>query len=268
MLEGQSFSGNIPENYDRLLGPYLFEPYALDLAERLKKNLPNSILEIACGTGRLTSHLLNLLPGKGKLVATDISNAMLEVAKRKLHDKRITWLEADAQNIPFEDNSFDCVICQFGVMFFPDKKKAYSEAFRLLKSGGNFLFNTWASLQYNLRPSLINDVIEEVFQEKKLSFFEEGPFSYYDTQIIQNELQEAGFSKVVIEPVEKQITYNNEQEYINGFIDGTPISTFLSEKDPSIQKAFKEKALKASREKFGEDLSASMLAYVCLATKK
>src|SRR5438067_1269268 len=138
-----AFEGTVPARYDQFLGPALFEPYALDLIERVQNKPMNKILEIACGTGRLTRHLISALPEGDRLTATDLNSDMIEIAKRTVKDNRISWQVVDAQNLPFADNSFDMIICQFGVMFFPDKVTAFKEAYRVLKPEGLFIFNTW-----------------------------------------------------------------------------------------------------------------------------
>src|SRR6476620_4781393 len=102
-----AFSGNVPGNYDQYMGPVFFEPYALDLISRLKRERINRVLEIACGTGRVTRHLLELIPPDGRLVATDLNADMLRHAGSKLDSGRLDWKVADAQNLPFENESFD-----------------------------------------------------------------------------------------------------------------------------------------------------------------
>ncbi|HXA72004.1 MAG TPA: class I SAM-dependent methyltransferase, partial [Stellaceae bacterium] len=138
----QTFAGSIPALYDRHLGPMLFEPYALDMAERVARLAPKRVLEIAAGTGIVTRALSQKLPTV-PIVATDLNQPMLDHAAARLSSERITWRQADAQALPFDDASFDVLVCQFGVMFFPDKAKAFSEARRVLAPGGRFLFNVW-----------------------------------------------------------------------------------------------------------------------------
>lgn len=136
------FAGSIPEVYDRLLVPLIFEPYAVDLGNRLAKTAPQSVLEIAAGTGVLTRVIASRLPALARIVATDLNQPMLDqAAARQSGDERIAWRQADAQALPFEDQSFDVAACQFGVMFFPDKVLAFKEVRRVLRRGGHFFFN-------------------------------------------------------------------------------------------------------------------------------
>src|SRR5687767_1020758 len=142
------FAGSIPELYDRCLGPFLFEPYAADLAERAAALRPRRVLETAAGTGIVTAALRRALPD-AEIVATDLNPDMLRVAEAKAGSSDIVFAPADAQALPFPDGGFDLVVCQFGAMFFPDRVAAYREARRMLAPGGAFLFNVWDRLEAN-----------------------------------------------------------------------------------------------------------------------
>src|SRR5438477_11595904 len=141
------FSGSIPQHYEQCLGPMFFEPYAIEVANRIESSSIRLALEIASGTGRVTRHLRNVLPREAKLIASDISVDMLSVAKEKLRDLDIEWSVINAEQLPFDDNSVDLVVCCFGYMFVPDKSKAFAEAYRVLKQGRMLLFTTWDKLE-------------------------------------------------------------------------------------------------------------------------
>ncbi len=148
--QNAAFVGSIPENYDRYLGPVLFDPYAADLVSRLNVSADASVLELACGTGIVTRRLRDRLGSEVRLIATDLNDAMLSYAARKFKpEDAIEWKQADAADLPFADQSFDAVVCQFGLMFVPDKERALSETYRVLKPGGTFLFNVWDAIEYN-----------------------------------------------------------------------------------------------------------------------
>ena len=267
MSDISAFTGGIAANYDKLLGPYLFEPYALDLKDRLKNEECKMVLELACGTGRVTNHLKEVLSAGGKIIATDLNNDMIEVAKTKVNDSRIEWKVADAQAVPFEDELFDHVVCQFGVMFFPDKRKAFKEAYRVLDKKGRFIFNTWGSLNDNRRAGLVSDVIAEILNGEIPEFFSNGPYSFYDTGTIRNLLSDAGFTSISIEPVKKTVYYNTREDYLNGFIDGSTLSVFIQQKDPGLRELVKEKLNIALQREFGNSPESEMLAYVCSGRK-
>jgi ubiquinone/menaquinone biosynthesis C-methylase UbiE len=261
------FSDSIPENYDKYLGPYLFEPYAMDLVERIRNDDCKMLLELAYGTGRVTNHLVEVIGDNGKIVATDINNDMVQLAKTKVVDNRITWQVADAQELPFHNNSFDHVVCQFGVMFFPDRLKAFEEAHRVLVEKGKFLFNTWGSLEENRGTGLIKDVLEEVFNEEAPEFLQKGPYSFYDTNTIESLLKSAGFTNISIEPVRKVAEYADVEHFIKGFLNGTPLSAFLTNRLEAVRKEVNQRLKQSLSKQSGESMTSEMLAYVGVGKK-
>lgn len=115
------FSNSIPELYDTYLAPLIFEPYATDLAARLTARPLARVLEIAAGTGVVTRALASALPASAAIVATDLNQPILDRATGKGTSWPVEWRQADAMNLPFDATSFGTLVCQFGVMFFPDK---------------------------------------------------------------------------------------------------------------------------------------------------
>jgi ubiquinone/menaquinone biosynthesis C-methylase UbiE len=263
-----AFTGSIPGNYDKYLGPVLFEPYALDLTERLKKESLKNVLELACGTGRVTRHLVSLLPADGKLIASDLNPDMMSVAKTRVTDERVKWLAADAQDLPFAQDSFDHIVCQFGVMFFPDKGKAFAEAYRVLQPGGLYLFNTWAGMEQNPRTAIIRKIMEDQFQENSPDFLKKGPYSFFDPVEIRGWMEGAGFTDVKIEAVDKVARYTSVDDFLKGFLEGSPLSAFLAEKDKKIQEEVRKKISDEMKKQFSEHgMDVPMQALVCQGRK-
>jgi ubiquinone/menaquinone biosynthesis C-methylase UbiE len=263
-----AFAGSVPQNYETYLGPLFFEPYAIDLVEHIQnKNDISTVLEIACGTGRVTKHLASKLSPQTSLVATDLNIDMLKIAQRIVTSKNIQWQVADAHELDFEDNSFDLVICQYGVMFFQDKPKALREVNRVLESGGTFLFNTWNELQYNTLSRLAQNVLEEIYTDDPPRFLEKGPYSFYRTEQIKQLLSEAGFVDISIELVSKTGIASNVDDAVNGIVDGTPNYGYIMERSVPAS-AVKEKLKALLTDHYGDkNLQLPMQAFVIQAKK-
>jgi ubiquinone/menaquinone biosynthesis C-methylase UbiE len=125
---------------------------------------------------------------------------MLDHAAAKMHPQdRITWRQADALALPFEDQSFDAVACQFGAMFFPDKVSGYKEARRVLKPGGHFIFNVWDQISENEFADVVTDALAVVFPQDPPRFMARTPHGYHDVAKLREELAAAGFASTSIE---------------------------------------------------------------------
>jgi ubiquinone/menaquinone biosynthesis C-methylase UbiE len=189
------FTGSIPQLYDEYMVPLIFEPYAADLASRVAMLQPSRLLEVAAGTGVVTRHLASALAQEIRIVATDLNQAMLDRATAVGTSRPVEWRLADATQLPFPDESFDVVVCQFGAMFFPDKPKAYSEAKRVLRSGGIFIFNVWDTIDQNEFAETIMFALEEMFPADPPRFMARTPHGYSDVEEIARHLSEGGFAR-------------------------------------------------------------------------
>jgi ubiquinone/menaquinone biosynthesis C-methylase UbiE len=188
------FSGSIAELYERHMVPMIFEPYAADLAGRVAELQPARVLELAAGTGAATRALARNLPASVELVATDLSQAMLDRAAALGTRRRVWWEQADAGRLPFADANFDVVACQFGVMFFPDKARAFSEARRVLRPGGALVFNTWDRIEENEFAHTVTTALASHFPSDPPRFVARTPHGYFDREAIAGDLAGAGFS--------------------------------------------------------------------------
>jgi SAM-dependent methyltransferase len=223
------YDGDIPRDYDRYLGPVLFEPYADDLADRLPADSPGDVLELACGTGILTRRLRELLAPTARVVATDVSQPMLDFARNKLAPSdRVEWRQADAAALPFPDAGFDVVVCQFGLMFFPDKVAAMSEARRVLSPGGWFVFNVWDSLAENDLSRVAGQVIKVCFPDGPPEFLKV-PYGYHEPDVIAADLARAGFLDVTVTRVVRKTEGASARDFATGVVMGTPAKHLLRE---------------------------------------
>ena len=262
-----AFAGSIPGLYDRYMGPMLFEPYAKVVAERAKALRPARILETAAGTGIVATALHEALPD-AEIVATDLNQAMLDVAAGRIASDKVSFLAADAQSLPFSDSSFDLVACQFGVMFFPDKVRGNSEARRVLCDGGKYLLVIWDSVDRNLATKVAGAAVAELFPDDAAAFYERIPFRYHDQAVIERDLHAAGFNDIEFETVELRSRAPSAREAAIGLCQGTPMRAEIEKRGPDALEQATQCATEALRQFEGPDgFDAPMSAHIVVATK-
>jgi SAM-dependent methyltransferase len=264
----KAFVGSIPELYDRHLGPMIFEPYALDMADRVARLAPKRILEIAAGTGVVTRALARRFPGV-PITATDLNQPMLDhAAKHAPAGSAITWQQADAQTLPFETGSFDVVVCQFGVMFFPDKAKAYAEARRVLSPGGHFLFSVWDRIEESPVSDLVSRSVAALFPDDPPGFLARTPHGYYDLGAICDALKRSGFSAIRGETVERRGRAPSPRDPAIGFCQGSPLRMEIEARDKSRLDAATNAATEAVAARFGRGpIDSKIRAHVIEAAR-
>lgn len=223
MSSHASFSGSVPENYNRYLGPVLFEPYAQDLLARLDRRDGVRVLEVACGTGVVTRRLREELPASSTLVATDLNEPMLDEARKLVPLAGITWQQADAQELPFPDASFDAYVCQFGLMFLPDKVRGLSEARRVLAPGGQLIANVWLSGADNEHVPVIRSVLDRLYPDSPPTFLDV-PHGYHDPERIRADLEAAGFTDAMLDTMRVSSESPTALDFGTGWAWGSPLT--------------------------------------------
>jgi SAM-dependent methyltransferase len=210
----------MPQAYDRWLAPAVFGPFAVDLARRAARFAPGRVLEIAAGTGVLTRELVRAIPA-ARVTATDLNAAMVEFGSRRV--PLAAWRQADALRLPFDDWQFDLVICQFGVMFFPDRPAAFGEMRRVLAPGGKLLFSTWGAAETHGFAAALVAALAHAFPDDPPTFVIAVPHGHCDLNQVVADLAVGGLSCVSAEPVTLEGHADSAADVAAGFCTGTPL---------------------------------------------
>jgi len=261
------FGGSIPDTYDRYLVPLIFQGFAEDIAQRAAALSPNAVLETAAGSGVVARALAPRLSPDASYVVTDLNQPMLDhAASQQPRDRRISWRQADAQALPFEDGVFDVVCCQFGAMFFPDRRAGYREAKRVLKPGGSFLFNVWDRIEENVFANDVTNALAEVFPADPPRFLARVPHGYHDITLIRDDLEQAGFSRIVIETRAEQSRAASPRHPAIGFCQGSPLRNEIEARDAQKLEAATDHAAAAIADRHGRgEVAAKIQAHVIVA---
>ncbi|HTI89595.1 MAG TPA: class I SAM-dependent methyltransferase [Puia sp.] len=245
------FGGEISQNYEEYLGSFVFEPYAVDLASRIDWTGVGQVLELACGSGRLTRHISEQLPLTVAFTATDLNEDMIRVAKEKVPTDRVRWASADMQDLPFKDGSFDLVVCQFGIMLVPDQEKALSEIFRVLEPGGTVLFSTWMDLHYNQLWAIGSRVIQSILGMSPIER-SPGPFAMGDQPAVEDMLKRTGFGNIQATVVTNMGEIESAKKAAFGFIYGLPVSLFIEKEKAGVLPIILQTLEEKLREELGD----------------
>jgi ubiquinone/menaquinone biosynthesis C-methylase UbiE len=261
------FAGSLPQFYDRLMVPLIFEDYAADLAALVAAWSPGAVLETAAGSGVVARRLAPQLASDACYVVTDLSQPMLDyAASRQGADSRIAWRQADALALPFEDASFDVVCCQFGAMFFPSRVAGYAEARRVLRPGGRFVFSVWDRIEENVFADEVTRALATLFPQDPPRFLARTPHGYHDTRTIQEEASRAGFTNILIETRAKLSHAPSASAAASAYCQGTPLRNEIEARDASLLQVATDRATQAITSRHGAGpVAGKIQAHVIVA---
>jgi ubiquinone/menaquinone biosynthesis C-methylase UbiE len=247
------FAGSIPEIYDTLLVPLLFEPFATDLALRVEALKPSRVLEVAAGTGVVTRAMAVALPPGAEIVATDLNPPMIERAAAMGTARPVVWEPADALQLPFPDGGFDAVVCQFGAMFFPDKPRGFAEARRVLKRGGSFHFNVWDRIEQNEFADTVTQALADVFPADPPRFMARTPHGYFERETIADDLARAGFdtARMSFNSIALRSRAASADVVATAYCQGTPLRSEIEARGGPGLAAATAACAEALRRRFG-----------------
>ena len=261
------FVGSIPELYDENVGPIFMVPYASDIASRLSHLQTGRLLEVAAGTGIVTTALVAALP-RVEITATDLNQPMIDRASRKAELRGVSFRQADALDLPFDDACFDAVVCQFGVMFFPDKAAAFRETRRVLRPGGHFVFNVWDSVEDNPVVAALLAGLRRWCPDQPSWFMERTPCGYRDPTIIRADLAAGGFSDSQIEKVALRGHAASPMAVAVGLCQGSPMRAEIEALDPAGLQEATQAAADAIAESFGDGAFDTTLSALVIETRR
>lgn len=266
------FAGDIPRIYDRYLTPLIFNDYALDLVARVQTAPASHILEVAAGTGVVSRALAPAIPD-AQIVSTDLNQPMLDYAATQTDATNLRWQQADAMALPFPDASFDTVVCQFSVMFFPDRVAAYREALRVLTPGGRFIFNVWDRIEHNEVTLAVSDAVAALFPDDPPNFLPRTPHGYHDVDQIRADVTAAGFTSagptaIELETVAMRSRALSPRDPAIGYCAGTPLRNEIEARDPARLEEAIEVATAAVAAQFGPaDIDGKIQAHIITAVR-
>jgi ubiquinone/menaquinone biosynthesis C-methylase UbiE len=247
----RSFTNDVARLYESTLVPLIFQPYAEDLATRARALGPTSVLEVACGTGVVTRALAAALPSACPIVATDLNEAMLAHGEQVGTRRPVTWRRADAMALPFADKSFHLVVCQFGIMFFPDRVAAYREVRRVLQPGGKFLFNVWNSIEDNDFARVVTDAVSTLHPGNPPVFLARTPHGHGSPAEIEADLEAAGFREYLLSQRDDISTAAAPELPAIAYCQGTPLRNEIEVRDPEGLERATAVAAEALRSAYG-----------------
>ena len=263
------FSGPVSEVYEKYLVPMIFQPYADDMLNRLLQIKPTSVLEIAAGTGAVTRAMAASLPASTAIVASDLNQGMLDQAMAQGTACPVEWRIADAMQLPFEDESFDAIVCQFGAIFFPDKAKAFSEIRRVLKPGGQYIFNVWDTLIDNDFAGVVHATLATLYPENPPAFLARTPYGYNDVNTLRQAVAAGGFEQTAdIEVVTARGKVSEARDVAMGYCQGTPLRGEISAFGPTQLAEATNRVEKAIVKQFGVGALDSKIQALVVSIRK
>ncbi|MCP4201427.1 MAG: methyltransferase domain-containing protein [bacterium] len=262
-----SFTDDVAKFYESMLVPLIFEPYADDLASRAQALEPASILEVACGTGVVTRSLSAALPGSCAITATDLNDAMVTHGETIGTARQVTWRQADAMALPFVDGSFDLVVCQFGVMFFPDRVAAYREIRRVLRPGGTFLFNIWNEIEKNDFADVVTRALGTLYPDDPPMFLARTPHGHGSPDEIEADLRQAGYKQCALSHREEISPAADPALPAIAYCQGTPLRNEIEARDPGGLERATVDATEALRDRYGDGPIEGRISAVVAAAK-
>lgn len=211
--------------YEDFFVPALFLPWAERLTKLANPRPGERVLDVACGTGALARAVARRV-GPGAVVGVDVNEAMLDVARRRAPD--ILWRQGRAEALPFDAGSFDVVTCQFGLMFFEDRRGAVREMSRVLRPGGRLVVAVWAALESSPGYAALADLLQRVLGSEAADGLRP-PFSLGSAPALRSLLDHAGLTGVEVRVQTDTARFPSLRSWVQTEVKGWTLAEHVSD---------------------------------------
>jgi len=214
---------NLAESYERFMVPSLFAPWASYLIQRANPQLGEHVLDVACGTGIIARNVAPYVGSRGIVIGLDVNPDMIDMARvaAERDEIAIEWHTGPAEQLPFPDENFDLILCQFGLLFFTDRHAALKEMHRVLKLGGRLVLSVWQGLDRHPFYQALHDVSRQHLGKSSV----QAVFSLGDSDELSKLLTDSGFQHIEIEPISITARFPQPEEFLAWEIDVDPAET-------------------------------------------
>jgi ubiquinone/menaquinone biosynthesis C-methylase UbiE len=223
------------EVYEAFFVPALFGEWASRVADAAGVQPGQRVLDVACGTGVLARTVAARVGPNGSVIGIDLNEGMLAVARQKAPE--IEWRQGRAEAPPFDSDSFDAVVSQFGLMFFEDRRAAIQEMVRVLRPGGRLAVAVWDSLEHLPGYAVMTDLVQRLFGDQVADALR-APFVLGDPQNLRSLFAEAGIPNAQITTQEGTARFPSIQSWIYTDIKGWTLADVLD--DAQFDRLLKE----------------------------
>jgi ubiquinone/menaquinone biosynthesis C-methylase UbiE len=229
--EQWQLEGTAPELYQRYLVPAVTLPWAEDLVERVGLARGDRVLDVACGTGVVARHAAARVGDGGRVVGLDVNTGMLEVARAVPSPgggSSIEWVEGSATALPFATGAFTVVLCQLGLQFFDDRRRALREMRRVLEDGGRVGASVFTAIDRNPAACALADAIDRQIGEHA-SLAKRSEHALADADELRNLLSSASFTDVAVQTVALTVRFASVEDWVGIQFAATPLAALQSE---------------------------------------
>lgn len=227
--------GNAAELYQRYLVPAITSKWAEDLVARAQLRAGDTVLDLACGTG-VVARLAARWVAPGRVTGLDLNASMLAVARSVSDGAAINWMEGSALDLPFGSESFDAVLCQLGLQFFPDRPKALREMRRVLRLEGHIALSVFSPIERTPGAHAFARAIEKVFGTHASSV-KRGEHCFFDPAELEALLQDAAFASIDVQTVTQTLTFPSVLNYVRFQLVATPQTGLLRDRQDAEHEA-------------------------------